>query len=180
MTSSRMPAAITLICALTVLPAYAQPYAARSTGEAVQLQDSRHRTVVTIVPSVGNQAVEMKVNGTNIFRWNAESVAEFRARPGMAGIPFLGPWANRLDEQAFWANGKRYALDMELGNVRGAIPNHGFLTTNDKWQVVEFKSDGKSAWVTSRLDFYKQPMWMKQWPFAHTIEMTYRLQDGVL
>jgi aldose 1-epimerase len=169
-----------LIGALTALPAYAQPYAARSTGDAVQLEDSRNRTVVTIVPSVGNQAVEMKVNGTNIFRWNAESVAEFKARPGMAGIPFLGPWANRLDEQAFWANGKRYALDMELGNVRGAIPNHGFLTTTDKWQVVEVKADGKSAWVTSRLDFYKQPMWMKQWPFAHTIEMTYRLQDGVL
>src|SRR6266576_734283 len=42
------------------------------------------------------------------------------------------------------------------------------------------KADGKSAWVTSRLDVFKQPMAMKQWPFAHTIEMTHRLQDGVL
>ena len=69
---------------------------------------------------------------------------------------------------------------MELGNVTGAIPIHGFMSRTDQWQVVEAKADGKSAWVTSRLDVYKQPMWMKQWPFAHTIEMTYRLQDGVL
>ena len=46
--------------------------------------------------------------------------------------------------------------------------------------MVETKADGKSAWVTSRLEFFRQPAWMKQWPFAHTIEMTYRLQDGVL
>jgi aldose 1-epimerase len=64
--------------------------------------------------------------------------------------------------------------------VTGAIPIHGFYGRTDQWQVVEVKQDGKAAWVTSRLDVYKQPMWMKQWPFAHTVEMTYRLEDGVL
>ena len=92
----------------------------------------------------------------------------------------LAPWANRLDEQAFYANGKRYAFDMELGNVRGAIPIHGFLQTTNQWQVVETNADARSAWVTSRLEFFRQPAWMKQWPFAHTIEMTHRLQDGAL
>jgi aldose 1-epimerase len=98
----------------------------------------------------------------------------------MHGIPFMGPWANRLDEQAFYANGRRYAFDMELGNVRGAIPIHGFLTTNTQWKVVEVKADGQSARATSRLEFYRNPMWMKQFPFAHTIDMTYTLQDGAL
>ena len=36
------------------------------------------------------------------------------------------------------------------------------------------------ATVTSRLEFFRQPSWMKQWPFAHTIEMTYRLRNGTL
>ena len=117
---------------------------------------------------------------TSIFlRWPYASVEEFKARPALSGIPFLGPWANRLDEQAFYANGKRYAFDMDLGNVRGAIPIHGFLSTA-QWQLVEAKADGKSAWVTARLEFFKQPAWMKQFPFAHTIDMTHRLQDGVL
>ena len=69
---------------------------------------------------------------------------------------------------------------MQLGNVRGARPGHGFLTTASQWQVVEAKADRQSAWVTSTLDVFREPMWMKQFPFAHRITMTYRLQDGVL
>ncbi|PYR71506.1 MAG: hypothetical protein DMG20_02715 [Acidobacteria bacterium] len=69
---------------------------------------------------------------------------------------------------------------MTLGNVRGAIPIHGFLSTTDRWLVIEAKADGKSAWLTSRLEFFKEPAWMKQFPFAHTIDITYRLQDGAL
>jgi aldose 1-epimerase len=98
----------------------------------------------------------------------------------MYGIPFMGPWANRLDEQAFYANGRRYAFDMELGNVRGKIPIHGFLTTNPHWRLVEVKADRQSARATSRLEFYRQPAWMKQFPFAHVIEITYTLRNGEL
>ena len=46
--------------------------------------------------------------------------------------------------------------------------------------AVEAKADEKSAWMTSTLDFYRNPAWMKQFPFAHTMTMTYRLQDGAL
>jgi len=135
---------------------------------------------VSILPAVGNIVFSMKVKGQDILRWPYASVEAFKGRPALSGIPFVGPWANRLDEQAFYANGKRYAFDMDLGNVRGAIPIHGFLSTTDQWQVVEVKADAKSAWVTSKLEFFKQPIWMKQFPFAHTIQITHRLQDGVL
>src|SRR5262249_55717732 len=67
-----------------------------------------------------------------------------------------------------------------LGNVRGAIPIHGFLSATDQWQVVEAKAGSESAWITSRLEFFKQPIWMKQFPFAHTIEITHRLHGGFL
>jgi aldose 1-epimerase len=46
--------------------------------------------------------------------------------------------------------------------------------------VIEVKADGDAAWVTSRLEFFRQPAWMKQWPFAHTVELTYRLEKGAL
>src|SRR6476619_5156259 len=162
------------------LTATAQQYAARRTDEIVSLEDTRNQTTVSILPAVGNVTFSMKVNGQDVLRWPYASIEEFKSRPALSGIPFVGPWANRLDEQGFYANGRRYAFDMDLGNVRGAIPIHGFLSTTDQWQVVEAKADGKSAWVTSRLEFFKQPMWMKQFPFAHTIEVTHRLQDGVL
>jgi len=146
-------------------------YTARAAADRVELADAVAGTSVSIAPSHGNIAFSMKVHGHELLWY----------MPGqMSGIPFLGPWANRLDEQAFWANGKRYPFDMALGNVRGAIPIHGFLTLTDKWTVVEARADKSSAWVTSRLEFFREPSWMKQWPFAHTIEMTYRLQNGVL
>lgn len=160
--------------------AWAQPYSARQIGDVIELGDAAHETVVTLIPSVGNITSGMKVKGHDVLRWPDVTVEQFRAKPTFAGNPFLAPWANRLDEQAFYANGRRYAFDMELGNVRGTIPIHGMLLFTDQWQVVDVTADGTSARTTSRLDFYRYPMWMKQFPFAHAIEITHTLKDGVL
>ena len=150
----------------------------------VRLEDAKSQTSVSIMPSRGNSAFQMKVKGKDVLRFPYASIEEYlKGARGMSGIPFLGPWANRLDETAFYANGKKYPFNMELGNVRPGQNNHpihGFLTNASQWQVVEAKSDRNAAWVTSRLEFYRQPEWMAQFPFAHTIEMTYRLQDGAL
>ena len=52
---------------------------------------------------------------------------------------------------------------------------------SSEWKVaVSAKATGKSAEVTSRLEFWRHPDWMEQFPFAHNIDMTYRLQNGVL
>ena len=165
--------------ALAVLSA-AEPYSARQRDGIVQLEDSRTQTVVSIAPSVGNVTFEMKVKGQEVLFFPYATLAAFKNRPGLAGIPFLAPWANRLDEQAFYANGKKYTLNMALGNVRGAHPIHGFVSATDQWQVVDVQSDANSSSVTSRLEFFRQPSWMAQFPFAHTVEITHRLQDGVL
>jgi aldose 1-epimerase len=172
-------ALIAVLCVAFLSSAFGQ-YSVEREGQVVRLRDAAAQTSVTIVPAAGNQAIEMMVKGQNVFRFPAASLEEFLKRPGMAGIPFLGPWANRLDEQAFYANGKKYTFNMGLGNVRGNIPIHGFLTSTSEWKVIEARADDKAAWVPSRLEFWRQPSWMAQWPFAHTIEMTYRLQGGVL
>src|SRR5688572_18911896 len=117
------------------LPASAQQYQARRDSDVVRLEDTRNQVVASILPSVGNQAFELRVKGHNVLRWTYASVADFQSRPGMAGVPFLAPWADILDEQAFYANGQRYAFDMQLGNVRGARPGHGLLTTAGQWLV---------------------------------------------
>jgi aldose 1-epimerase len=163
---------------LAATPALAQ-YSTRIEGDVVRLEDRARQTTVSVMPSRGNNAFEMKVKGKDVLRFPFASADEFKRRGSMSGVPFLAPWANRLDETAFYANGKRYAFNMDLGNVRGPNPIHGLLQTA-QWDVTEAKADANSAWVTSRLDFYRQPDWMAQFPFAHTIEMTYRLKDGVL
>jgi aldose 1-epimerase len=168
-----------VIALLLVSPAHAQ-YSARSDGGVVHLVDSAHQIRVSIVPGVGNIAFQMWVKDQNVLYFPYADIAAFRSDPKLSGIPFLGPWANRLDEQAFYANGKKYAFNMDLGNVSGAHPIHGFLSFTDKWTVTEVRADSEAAWVTSRLEFYREPSWMAQFPFAHTVEMTYRLAAGVL
>lgn len=164
---------------VAALPLCAQ-YSAKREGAVVRLEDASHQTTLAVAPAIGNVAFELKVKGHQVLRFPYASLEEFRKTPGLNGLPFLGPWANRLDELAFYANGKRYAFDMTLGNIRAGNAIHGFLSSTPDWTVIEAKADGKSAWVTSRLEFYRQPAWMAQFPFAHSIDMTYRLTDGVL
>ena len=172
-------AAAALALAVASMPADKRYSVARSAA-VVELRDAATRTRVSILPTVGNITFDMQVNGHGILWWPFASVDAFESQPKMSGIPFIGPWANRLDEQAFYANGRRYPFDMRIGNVRGPIPIHGFLTTTSAWRLVDSGADDRSAWATSRLDFASHPEWMAQWPFAHTIEMTHRLQDGAL
>lgn len=175
----RVTLALAVVLAIAA-PAAGQRYSAVRDGEIVRLTDRTTDTVVEIVPGVGNIATALRVKGQNVLRYQHASLEDFRARPGATGIPFMGPWAGRLDEPAFYANGRRHAFDTTLGNVRGEVPIHGFITSTPLWKVVETSATATAAAVTSRLEFYRQPAWMRQWPYAHAIEMTYRLSEGGL
>jgi aldose 1-epimerase len=152
--------------------------------EVIRLTDTARGVEVSIVPSVGNRAYEMKVHGKNILYFPAD-VGAFKSGGGrgLNGIPFLAPWGNRMAGGGFWANGKRYVFNSDLGTVRvgqNTIAIHGMLTNSPLWQVTEVAADAQSAHVTSRLEFWKHPDLMANWPFAHEYEMTYRLSEGAL
>src|SRR5581483_9281173 len=97
-------------------------YTARQTAVdgigVVELSDAAHDMRISIAPSVGNMAYEIAGNGKNILWFPYHSPAELRERPLFCAVPFLATWANRLDEDSFWANGKRYLLNPSLGNIR--------------------------------------------------------------
>ena len=153
------------------------------TVRAVILTDPVHQTELTIVPGIGNMAYTMVVRGRDVLWTPAGGLAAYKAKPALAGIPLLAPWANRIDQLAFFANGKKYLLNEELGNLkldRSRQPIHGLLATSSHWQVISMKADAAAAEVTSRLEFWRHPDLMAQFPFAHTIEVTYRLKTGEL
>ena len=155
-------------------------YQASRSGDVVTLSDTRAAIVVRVLTTASN-AYQLTMHGEDIIRRPWTTLDDIRGRMGLNGVPLLWPYANRLDEQAFYANGQKYSFDPGLGNTgRGAIPIHGFLTGADAWKVVEAQADGNSAWITSRLEFFRIPSYMKQFPFAHTLTMTYRVQDGAL
>ena len=154
-------------------------YTVKTTGDVVQLRDTRTDVVVSVLTPVAN-AYEMVIKGHNVIRMNIKSVDDMRAGPGQNGVPLLFPFANRLDGTHFYANGKKYNFDMENGTVRGPIPIHGYLSGTNAWKVVETKADANGAWVTEKLEFYKNPLYMQNFPFAHVLTMTYRLSNGEL
>ena len=161
-------------------------YAARQDAvdgvDIVRLTDAASRTQVSVAPSVGNMAYEMSVAGKNALWFPFAGPGALRENPAMCAVPFLAPWANRIDGDAYWANGKRYLLNGELGLHRDANgkPIHGLLRFSPAWTLEACGADENCAYATSRLEFWKHPEMMAQFPFAHTIRMTHRLAAGAL
>jgi aldose 1-epimerase len=148
--------------------AVAQNYKAEQTQDhgvsVVRLTDAASGVEVSLGPTMANSS-DMKVHGKSILT---------------NGIPFLAPWANRLGEMEFWANGKEYPFNPNLGNVRSPVPSHGLLMSSELWRITEVAADANSAHVTRKLEFWRYPDLMAQWPFAHEYEITHRLAGGVL
>ena len=148
------------------------------------LADSSRRMEVGVVPDIGNFVYEFKVNGNNVLI-SPQSLKEYGAnRESCCGSPFLTPWANRIDHDHYYFQGKKYLLNDSLGNLLrddfGQVI-HGLLAYDARWEVAKNgSSDGRGAWLTSRFEFYRHSDLMAQFPFAHTIEITYRLKDGKL
>jgi aldose 1-epimerase len=151
--------------------------------EVVQLADSARQIQVSIACGVGNMAYELSVRWKNYLWFPFSDPAELREQPKFCGVPFLAPWANRLDCDSYWVNGKQYTLNPAIANFRRdprQKPIHGLLNYSPDWTLVSAGADEHSAHATSCLEFGKHPDLMTQFPFAHTITMTYRLADGVL
>jgi aldose 1-epimerase len=162
-------------------------YTARSTAadgvQSVHLGDAARNAEASIAISIGNMAYEYLVRDRNYLWFPYQTTAEFKQSPKFCGIPFLAPWANRLDGDGFWANGHRYTLNPDLHNFRrdsNKLPIHGLLNFSPLWELIEARADDHSAWSTSRMDFWRYPEMMAQFPFAHAITVTHRLRDGVL
>lgn len=151
--------------------------------EIVRLTDQSRSIELSIVPSVGNIAYDLRVRDTPILVNPTAKLSDWKANPSNLGIPFLAPWANRIDGDTYWANGKKYLLNPHLGNLRrdpNGLPIHGLLLFAPDWRVLRMEAGESYAEVSSRLEFWRNPEWMAQFPFAQSIELTHRLADGVL
>src|ERR1700722_3197770 len=84
----------------------------------VTLRDAEHHAEVSIAPSIGNIAYELKVNGKNALYFPYAKLSDFKQKPALCAIPLLAPWANRLEKLGFAFEGKSYHLNPDLGNLR--------------------------------------------------------------
>lgn len=148
--------------------------------EVYILRDAGRGVEVRIAPALGMNSYEMTVKGKRVFWSPYATVGEFAAKPVFLGNPLLWPWANRIDGLHYFVNGRKYALNPELGNVRTGGPNqtpiHGLLQYEKRWVVLK----DEPAALRARLEFWRYPELMAQFPFAHNIEIEYRLREGAL
>ena len=150
-----------------------------------QLVDAGRRMEVGVVPGLGNFVYEFTADGKNVLIPAASLKAYFQNHEFCCGIPFLAPWANRIDHEYYYFQNKKYLLNLTLGNILlnppYNFPIHGTVVFNPHWEVIDSgASDSAGAFITSRLEYYKYPDLMAQFPFAQTYQVTYRLKDGKL
>src|SRR5277367_3278641 len=108
-TSMIIAAALTL-SGIAFAKTPATRYSVKTIGDIVQLRDNKTDSTVSVLTGTSN-AYEFVVHGKNVISMNVPSTTALRNNPGLNGVPFLGPFANRLDEMAFYANGKKYSFD---------------------------------------------------------------------
>jgi len=148
------------------------------------LLDARLKMDVGLVPDIGNFAYQFKVDGKDVLIPVASFKDYLEKHTFGWGIPFLAPWANRIDTDSYYFEGKKYLLNEGLGNIildNFKQPLHGLLVFEPRWKVVKTGgSEAEGAFVVSSLEFYKYPDLMASFPFAQVYEMTYRLKEGKL
>lgn len=172
-----------ILCSAALSQTYTAERVLTDGVENIRLADAARGIEVFIAPSLGNNAWRMRVRGEDILWAPYSSLAELRTKPALGGNPLLAPWANRLDGDAYFANGRKYLLNPELGNFRrdqNKRPIHGLLAYSNAWEVMEVRAGPGGAETTSRLEFYRYPDLMAQFPFAHILWMTHRLKNGEL
>ncbi|MFB3920649.1 MAG: aldose 1-epimerase [Terriglobia bacterium] len=151
---------------------------------AYRLSDRGRDMTYSLAPGLGNFGFEFEVHGKDVLVPVPSLGAYASARRMGGGNPFLAPWANRIDRDHFFFRGEKYLLNTALKNLRldsSGLPTHGLLVFEPRWQVVESgASETEGAFVTTRLEFYKYPDLMAQFPFAQDYEVTHRLRDGQL
>jgi len=149
------------------------------------LKDTKRKMAFSLVPDIGNWGYSFKANGQEVF-YPRPSFEQYIKERGLGyGNPLMAPFANRIDQDYYYFEGKKYLLNGALGNFLRTPPTnfpiHGVLAYDTRWEVVKTAaSDSTGAAITSRMEFYKHPDLMAQFPFAHIHEVTYRLRAGKL
>ncbi len=125
---------------------------------------------VEIAPAWGNNCY--------LFHWKGAPILEevpfevLAKKPTSYGIPILFPYPNRIRDGRFSFQGKQYTLDP---------PRHGFVRDKPWKATGSGASDGDGAWLTCLFDSRDYPeKILAQYPFAFTIEVTYRLENDAL
>jgi aldose 1-epimerase len=148
---------------------------------AWRLSDDGADLQTTWVPGAGMLGASLVHRGQEML-WQGSGVRAYAEERKFMGIPFLHPWANRLDGFSYRAGGHDVVLDpaspLLLLDDNG-LPIHGDLTASHRWKMREASADDARARLSASLEF-DRPELLAAFPFPHRVELEVELSGGVL
>jgi aldose 1-epimerase len=149
--------------------------------DAVALSDSGADLRATWIPPAGMLGASLVHRGEELL-WTGAGAGAYARDRAFAGIPFLHPWANRLERFGYTAGGRRVELDpaspLLLQDEHG-LPIHGVLTASPWWRVERAGADAGGAHLEAALDF-DRPELLAVFPFPHRVHMGVTVAGGAV
>jgi aldose 1-epimerase len=109
-------------------------------------------------------------------------LAAYAATGSTMGIPFLHPWANRLDGTRYEQGGRAVTLREGAPGLRleeHGLPMHGLLGGSRDWRVGALEAGAEDARLVAELAFGR-PELLESFPFPHRLTYTAALHPAAL
>ena len=128
--------------------------------------------VAAFVPEVGMVGVSLRHHGEELLALR-NGLGAYAATGDTMGIPFLHPWANRLDRERYTAGGREVVLPAELPRDEHGLPIHGVRPS--KWRLLGAEADELGATLHATLRFNGPAF-----PFPHAVEQRVTVEPAGL
>jgi aldose 1-epimerase len=143
----------------------------------VTLSDPSSDVQAQFVPEAGMIGVSLTDAGVELLG-QRRGLDAYVANGKTMGIPLLYPWANRLGDSTYQADGMTVTLTAGEHGVRtdpNGLPIHGVLAAYPKWRVTH--ESGHE--ITGEVDFTDEDL-LASFPFPHRLALTITLFERTL
>lgn len=144
----------------------------------VTLRDSESSVAAQFVPEAGMIGTSLTDAGVELLG-QRRGLDAYRTDGKTMGIPILYPWANRLGECTYTAQGETVTLTPGENGVRAdpnGLPIHGILAAYPGWQVTSETANE----LTAHVDFGADPRLLASFPYPHLLTVAVRLAGRTL
>jgi aldose 1-epimerase len=148
--------------------------------EIVELSNAD--TVARIVLNLGNTLFSFKKGDREVLYFPF-SFEEYQQTDKLAGVPFLHPWANRLDGDYITIDQNKYPFPEEnislIYRDWNGWPLHGLIMKSDKWQTSAISENEDSCLHKAEFLFDDEKL-LSIFPFVHAVHITHSLKGNKL
>src|ERR1700733_11491871 len=144
----------------------------------VTLHDPESSVAAQFVPEAGMIGTSLTDAGVELLG-QRRGLDAYRTDGKTMGIPILYPWANRLGQNTFTAQGLTVTLTPGENGVRAdpnGLPIHGVLAAYPGWQVTSETANE----LIAQVDFGADPRLLASFPYPHLLTVAVRLAARTL